>query len=50
MIRCLSGNRPFVERVGPYDIENLVRSNSSVSQTLKQLVPDFDFLLRDEHL
>src|SRR5579863_5325622 len=43
-------NRPLVERVGPDNIENLVRSSSSIGQALKQLVPNLHLFLSDWHL
>src|SRR4029077_8475371 len=43
------GNRPLVERVGADNVKNLFRSKASFGQTLEQLVPNFDFLLRDGH-
>src|SRR5580658_821646 len=42
-------NGTLVDRVGPDNVKNLVRSNSSVGQPLKQLVSNFDVFLRDGH-
>src|ERR1700680_2914567 len=42
--------RPLVERVGSDNAKNLVRATPSLGETLQQLMPNFDFLLRDEHL
>jgi hypothetical protein len=43
-------NRPLVQGIGTDNVENLIRSNSSLGHPLKQLVRDFDLFLRDEHL
>jgi hypothetical protein len=43
-------NRPLIQGVGTDNVENLIRSNPSLGQPLKQLVGNFDFPLRDEHL
>src|SRR5579863_9003784 len=43
-------NRPLIQGVGTYNVENLIRSNPSLGHPLKQLVRNFDFILRDEHL
>src|SRR5580692_1294030 len=43
-------NRPLVQGVRSDNVKNLIRSNPSLTQLLKQLVRNFNFPLRDEHL